>query len=86
MEIMGASIWDILWKEGAHFALSAFVGWQAYYWTLTILSHIISSARSRGCTTVPTGGVFSISRLPWLVSLSCALLAHILEDFTLNVF
>ena len=71
------SVFYIVRSLTYHFILSAFVGWLAYSLTLTILSR----TGLRGKPAEQT-----ISRLALLVALSCAVLAHIVEDFTINRF
>ncbi len=74
----GFTIFYAIGCEACHFGLSAFVGFLAYWWTLTILSH------TTGLRTLM--GNFSIRLCCLLVSVSCAVAVHILEDYTVGWF
>jgi hypothetical protein len=71
------TIWYILRCEVCHFGLSALAGLLGAWLTLTILSR--SGLRDK----LPERRIYL---LLLLVSLSCAVLAHIAEDFTWNAF
>ena len=75
--ICGFAISDIIRFEAFHFGLSAAVGWLAYWLMLTILSH-------SGLRDLLHGRLISL--LPLYAALSCAVLAHIVEDYTINIF
>ncbi len=75
--IWGYNVFVILGFEVCHFGLSAFVGWLAYRLTSTILFHTGLKDISPKLATY---------HLPLLVALSCAVLVHVLEDYTLNLF
>jgi len=74
----GISIFYIARSLVFHFGLSACAGWLGWRLTLTILSH----------TTYSRTGVvgFFIHHSPLLVALSCALLAHVAQDYTVHWF
>jgi hypothetical protein len=75
--LWGYPISSILKYEAFHFGFSAFVGWLAYSLTSTILWRTgLKDFIPRRC----------MSLLPLLVSLSFAVLAHVVEDYTLNWF
>ena len=59
-----------------HFLLSAFVGLSVFLLTSTILSHVTYSGSEVMKLSVSTINISS-----FLVSLPCAALAHILEDW-----
>ena len=78
--MFGHSDWTVLHIlrcEVCHFGLSAVVGWLAYWLTSTILSR--TGLREK----LPERTTFL---LLLLAALSCALLAHVLEDYTVNWF
>lgn len=61
----------------SHFILSSFVGFLVYLSTSTILSHILNMGKQEEVV---------INACLLLASLSCALLAHILEDWLFDKF
>ena len=71
--------YNFLWKPVAHFVLSGGVGWLVYFWTSTTLRRWHSGPRLMK-------GAFSIRSFSLLLALSFAVLAHTLEDYTLNWF
>ena len=71
------SVFYILKCEACHFGLSAVVGWLAYLLTSTILSRTGLREKLPGRITF---------LLPLLVALACALLAHVLDDYTVDWF
>ena len=75
--ICGYDILLVLRWEACHFGLSAFVGWLAYWLTLTTFSRT-------GLRVVLASRLTRL--LPLLVAFSCAVLAHIVEDYTLGWF
>jgi hypothetical protein len=75
--IWGYNALYVLKCEACHFGLSAFVGWLAYWSTSTIFS------------LTGLKGILPERRtyiLLLLVALSFAVLAHIVEDYTLDWF
>jgi hypothetical protein len=68
---------NALWMSPLHFVLGFFVGWLVYWSTLTILSHL--------SFTKGISGSF-IHTLALLLALSVSVLAHLWEDYTLNIF
>jgi len=72
----------IVYAPIAHFALSAGVGWLAYWLTSITLLH--------GPSTILRGlasrSGFSIHRFSLLLALSSSVLVHILQDYTLHWF
>lgn len=75
--LWGFHVSYIIGSEACHFGLSAVVGWLAYWSTSTILSR-------SGLRAILPGWRISLSLL--LVSLSCAVLAHVVEDYTIDWF
>jgi hypothetical protein len=75
--LCGYNILYIIECEACHFGLSAVVGWLAYWPTATILS------RTGLQVIFPERRIYL---LLLLVALSCAVLAHIVEDYTINWF
>ena len=75
--LVGYNVSFVIACEVRHFGLSAFVGWLAYRSTSTIFS------RSGLRAVIPERRIFL---LLLLVALSCAVLAHIVEDYTINWF
>jgi hypothetical protein len=75
--LLGYNILYIIKCEACHFGLSAVVGWLGYWSTLTILSRT-------GLQAILTARRTFLLLL--LVALSYAVLAHIVEDYTINWF
>ena len=75
--LLGYNILYIIKCEAYHFGLSAVVGWLGYWSTSIILSRT-------GLQAILTGRRTFLLLL--LVALSCAVLAHIVEDYTINWF
>ena len=74
----GISIFYIARSLVFHFGLSACAGWLGYSLTRTIL------LRTTGSRNGVVG--FFIRHSPLLVALSCAVLAHIVQDYTVHWF
>lgn len=67
-----------IWKIGAHFMLSGFVGSLVYWLMVTTLSNTSCFQKRIG--------VFSTSQFSLFVALCFAVLAHIVEDYTFGLF
>jgi hypothetical protein len=74
--MIGYPIYYCLKCMACHFGLSCLAGWLGYYLTLTILADITAESTIVGY----------ISQLPLVVASCFSLLAHILEDYTINKF
>ena len=74
----GVEIWYIIYCEAAHFTLGFCVGLSVYYLTLTILSHITGLQGLMGASF--------IHRFSFGLALLFSLCAHIVQDYTLNIF
>jgi len=75
--ICGFHVSYVIACEACHFGLSAVVGWLAYWSTSTIFSRTGLRAMLPG---------WRIYLLLLLVALSCAVLAHVVEDYTIDWF
>lgn len=77
--IASVGVWGVIWREAAHFALSATAGWLAYWWILTTRPLICSGERGAGLT-----GALCTNGCCWLLVLSFSVTAHLLEDYALG--
>ena len=76
--------WDLIWMPVAHFVLSAIVGLLVYWLTSTILLHGRFGIYLMEKQSTQRG--FSIHRFSLVVALCFSVAAHVLEDYTLNIF
>jgi len=75
--LCGFSVFSAVGFMVCHFGLSALVGWLVFWLMSIILSHTgLKAFAPRVCTLL----------LPLLAALSCSVLVHVVEDYTLHLF
>ncbi len=75
--------WPLVWKPVAHFVSSGLLGLLVYWLTSTTLTRSLS--RSGSTPRLRIAG-FSIRSFSLALACSFAVLLHIWEDYTFNVF